>query len=288
MPAFFGAAAAWYGGYDITFLHMLLTIVGAGAIHAAGNLVNDIYDYKKGIDREIIPVSGAIVRGMITERAAGVGVIFFSLVGGLIGLYFIITVGTAVLWIGLIGILLAIFYTAPPLQLKYHALGDVVIFFAFAVGICLGSWYVQTGRVAWAPILWAVPQSMLVVGILHANNWRDIERDSSLRARTVAQLLGHARSYYYYVLLTLGALVLTGALTVMSQFWSVTPRLPWSTFIVLLALPETVRLMRVARDKPMTGDPPPFIILDAMTARLNTRFGMLFTVALLLGRALSL
>jgi 1,4-dihydroxy-2-naphthoate octaprenyltransferase len=288
MPAFFGTAAAWYAGYDIQFFHLVLTLIGAGVIHSAGNLVNDIFDYKEGIDREVIPVSGAIVRGLMTPQTAALGAAILVAVGVCIGLYFIVTVGIPVLWIGLAGTALAVFYTAPPFQLKYRAFGDLVIFLSFAVGISLGSWYVQTGHLSWTPAIWAVPQSMLVVGILHANNWRDIVRDSALGARSVAQLFGAQYSYQYYVFLTLGALVLTAAITIVSQLWGVTPRLPWSTFVVVLAVPETLRLVAIARERPMDGDPPPFIILDAMTARLNTRFGLLFTAGLLLGRGLGL
>ena len=38
----------------------------------------------------------------------------------------------------------------------------------------LGAWVVQTRSFSWIPVLWTVPMSMLVIGILHANNWRDI------------------------------------------------------------------------------------------------------------------
>jgi len=288
MPAFFGAAAAYYCGYEISFLNLVLTILGASLIHCVGNLINDIFDYKKGIDKEIIPVSGAIVRGLLSPSAAAKGAAVFASIGCAIGVYFVLTIGVSILWLGIGGMLLAVFYTAPPFQLKYRAFGDLTIFLAFGTGVSLGSWCVQTGFLSWIPVLWAIPIAMLVVAILHANNWRDISRDGDLGAHSVAQLVGDKYSYYYYVLLTVGAMVLSLAMTIVSQFWPLTPALPWTVLIVVLALPAIMRLTKIARDKPMVGEPPSFVILDAQTAQLNSRFGMLLTVALILGRVLNL
>ncbi|MCU0613068.1 MAG: prenyltransferase [Candidatus Eisenbacteria bacterium] len=70
------------------------------------------------------------------------------------------------------GNLVGWFYTAPPLHLKYRGLGDLAILLAFGLGVAAGSWLVQAGGLTWTPVIWGFPQAMLVVGILHANNWR--------------------------------------------------------------------------------------------------------------------
>lgn len=44
------------------------------------------------------------------------------------------------------------------------------MFLNFGVLGALGAWIVQTGTLSRAPVIWAVPMSLLVVGILHSNN----------------------------------------------------------------------------------------------------------------------
>ncbi|MBN1424470.1 prenyltransferase [Candidatus Fermentibacteria bacterium] len=288
MPALIGAAAAWYTGVPLNVIHLFLASLGVALIHAAGNLVNDAYDYAKGIDRHVIPVSGAVVRGLITARQALKLATYCAIFGAGIGIYFVFLRGVLVAAIGLGGLLLAVCYTAPPLHLKYRGLGDLAILFAFGVGVAAGSWFVQTGRLTWTPVVWGFPQAMLVVGILHANNWRDIGRDGELGARSLAQRLGDRGSFLYYAVLTAGALLLAVLMIAASQVWAITPRMPWTCLLVFLAIPQTTGLIRSAYARPTTGDPPPFVVLDAATAQLNLTFGLLFTAGLVLGRILGL
>jgi 1,4-dihydroxy-2-naphthoate octaprenyltransferase len=60
---------------------------------------------------------------------------------------------------------------------------------------------VQAGTISWIPAIWAVPMFLLVVGILHANNWRDIQNDTGAGIRTMASLLGDRKSEGYDVFL---------------------------------------------------------------------------------------
>jgi 1,4-dihydroxy-2-naphthoate octaprenyltransferase len=83
-------------------------------------------------------------------------------------------------------------------------------------------------------------------------------------------------------------LVLTVVMMAASRVWTLTPPMPWTTLLVLGTIPQIIRLIRVARDRPMTGDPPLFIVLDAATAQLNLTFGLLFTAGLVLGRVFGL
>ena len=288
MPALIGAASAWYAVASLNLFHLVLTCLGVALIHASGNLVNDAFDYAKGIDRHVIPVSGAVVRGLITARQALTMATYCAIIGAAIGIYFVFLRGPLLAAIGVGGLLLAVFYTAPPLHLKYHGLGDLAILLAFGVGVVAGSWLVQAGALTWTPVVWGFPQAMLVVGILHANNWRDIGRDSELSAKSLAQRLGDRGSFWYYVVLTGGALLLVVVMTVVSQVWSIMPRMPWTCLLVLFAIPQISKLLRIAHDRSMTGDPPPFVVLDAATAQLNLTFGLLFTAGLIAGKLFGL
>ena len=75
-------------------------------LHTGSNLLNDVFDYKKGIDKQVNPVSGAVVRGWITPREAIRGAMLFMAAGTIIGLYLVSRVGAPIFWIGLTGVLI--------------------------------------------------------------------------------------------------------------------------------------------------------------------------------------
>ena len=54
----------------------------------------------------------------------------------------------ALLVIGVLGILLSLFYTAPPLKLVYRGLGELTTAIGFGPLMLVGAYVVQTGRPA--------------------------------------------------------------------------------------------------------------------------------------------
>ena len=116
--------------------------------------------------------------------------------------------GKPILWIGITGVAVGGFYTWGPMPLKFNALGDLAVFLNFGVLGSLGAWTVQTGSLSWTPVLWAIPMSIFVVGILHANNWRDIQSDQAGGIQTMASLLGDTASEGYYIFLLLSPFVI--------------------------------------------------------------------------------
>ena len=179
MSVVFGTVlAVTIGRADFNLTLFLAAFFSMAFLHTGSNLLNDVFDCKKGIDRQVNPVSGAVVRGWITPAEALKGSLFFLVIGILIGLYVVSRVGLPVLWIGLFGVCIGLLYTWGPLPLKFNALGDLSVFLNFGVLGALGAWTVQTGSLSWIPVLWVVPMSLLVVGTLHANNWRDIQADT--------------------------------------------------------------------------------------------------------------
>ena len=69
MPIIFGSAAAVVmGGVRFNVLLFILAFFSMVILHSGANLLSDVNDYRKGLDREPTPVSGAIVRGYITSK----------------------------------------------------------------------------------------------------------------------------------------------------------------------------------------------------------------------------
>ncbi|MFH1852261.1 MAG: 1,4-dihydroxy-2-naphthoate octaprenyltransferase [Candidatus Neomarinimicrobiota bacterium] len=283
MSVIFGTVLAiTIGSAQPDWLLFLLSFLAMAILHTGSNLLNDAFDYRQGIDRQVNPVSGGVVRGWISAREAQVAGLLFLAVGSLIGLYIVSVVGMAIFWIGIIGVCIGILYTWGPAPLKFIALGDWAVFLNFGILGALGAWTVQTGSVSWVPALWAIPMSLLVVAILHANNWRDISSDSATGIRTMASLLGDRASETYYTLLLFSPFALIIVFLIITRLPWFGPAMPLTFLVTLLALPQAIGLNRKGRQRLTADQPMDFLSLDGATAQFNLQFGLLGVAALII------
>jgi 1,4-dihydroxy-2-naphthoate octaprenyltransferase len=281
MPVVFGTVmAVTIGGAQIHWLRFAAAFVGMLLLHLGANLMNDAVDFKRGVDTRVNPVSGAVVRGWITPSQAGLAAAVLFAVGAAIGAGLVAVVGTPILWIGLIGVAIGLLYSAGRFGLKYHALGDLAVFLDFGILGAAGAWAVQTGELSWVPAAWAIPMSLLVIGILHANNWRDVASDAAGGVKTIASLLGDRRSVHYYAFLLFAPFAIVLALIAVSRLGGAGPKMPLTFLVTFLALPLAVKLMRRSLARRTSPDPLLFLALDGATGQLNLVFGLLCTAAL--------
>jgi 1,4-dihydroxy-2-naphthoate polyprenyltransferase len=285
MPVIFGTVLAYvYGGYELNYLNFILAFIAMVILHSGANILSDIFDYQKGLDKDPTPVSGGVVRGYITIREAWIGSVSMLLVGTAIGLYLAYVSGPWLLVIGFVGLFVGTFYTTDtPVSMKYHGLGDLAVFLNFGILGSLGAYYVQSSHLSWIPVIWAIPMSMLVIAILHANNWRDIQSDKVGKIFTIAALLGDKSSLRYYGLLIYGPFILVLLLIVVPfLLFPEMTAMPFTFLITIGALPLAIKLWKKALNRKNPSQPLDFIALDGATAQLNLLFGSLCTLALLL------
>jgi len=277
MPVIFGTSlAVVIGGGSFGIFRFLLALIGMMILHTAANMLSDVFDFKRGLDKDVTPVSGAIVRGWLSPRQVGAGSAALFFLGSAIGLYLVYLTGTVLLIIGGAGVAIGIFYTG----LKYHALGDFAVFLNFGILGSLGGWVVQTKGFSWIPVVWTIPMAMLVPAILHANNWRDTISDKERRVTTVASLLGDRGSLFYYGFLIFGPFaIILGFIFIPPLISEQLIAMPLTFLAILLALPRALSLWGRARRRHSPRRPLDFIILDGATANYNLIFGLLCTAA---------
>jgi 1,4-dihydroxy-2-naphthoate octaprenyltransferase len=218
-----------------------------------------------------------VVRGWITPRRGLLAAALFLALGSALGLWVVSIAGLPVLWIGLAGVAIGILYSAGPFSLKDHAMGDLAVFGTFGVLGALGAWTAQTGSVSWVPALWSVPIALLVSGILHSNNWRDIRSDTDGGVRTVASLLGDRASVAWYAVLLFVPYVLVAGFVGLSALDAMHPAMPPAALAACLSLPLAVRLFRRGLRRHAPDATLDFVALDAATGQLNLVFGLLYT-----------
>jgi len=276
MPVIFGTSlAVVIGGAKLDPWRFLLALLTMMVLHSAANMLSDVFDYRRGLDTAVTPVSGAVVRRWLTANQVATGAIVLFLAGIAAGLWLAALTGTILLVIGAVGVAVGAGYTL----LKYHALGDLAVFLDFGILGGLGAWVVQTGTFSWIPVLWTVPMAMLVIGILHANNWRDIVSDSDRRVRTFASILGDKGSEAYYAFLIFGSMAIIFGLMLIPRLWPPLIPMPWTFVVVLIALPKALSLWGRAKRRRAPRQPMDFVILDGATANYNLVFGLLCTAA---------
>ena len=274
IPVLLGLAISNYLGFPIKWGLFALTLIGVISFQVAANLLNDCFDYKRGLDRIVVPTSGAIVRGWLTERQVFRGAMVALTIGISCGITLTIICGWIILALGLAGTLLTLGYTRSNICFKYHAMGDIVVFITFGILPIFGTFWVQTQTFSILPLLWSIPMCLYTVGILHANNWRDISTDKKSNCKTIAGILGSTGSQRYYRILILSPYIITIALIISSILLTVNYA-PLTATLALLSLPPAIKLTRTTPAE--TPD------LDGKTALLHLAFGLLLTIGIFAG-----
>ncbi len=81
IPVIFGASlAATVGWVKLQIGLLLLSLLGMIFLHMAANMLSDVVDWQRGLDREITAASGAIARGWLTSRQVFKGSIIFFVI----------------------------------------------------------------------------------------------------------------------------------------------------------------------------------------------------------------
>lgn len=188
---------------EISIGMFILTMLGAVFAHLGVNAWSDFFDYKKGADKWFtLGSSRTIVDYLLRPSTVlSIGIVFLVLAGIIGGvIYFIIGKPLELIYLIGIGGILGLFYCFIPFGWKYLGLGDIAVFLAWSL-MCVGAYFIQTREFSLLPGVAFFPVAILVVGILHANNMRDIKDDILSGYRTFAGLLGLKGSQFYYAFL---------------------------------------------------------------------------------------
>ena len=268
MPVLVTLAFLNYAGYEMNWWYGVWALFNIVVFHAAGNTWSDYFDYKKGVDREDTFGAKTLTDGMFTPKEIyrlSLGLLTVALLGG-IGL--MLCTGLPLLYVGIGGMLCTLLYP----MLKFNALGDADIFCAYAILPMLGTSFVATGAFHYG-VLWnAIPVGLITVGILHANNTRDMQHDKRANIKTFAMLMGNKASAYAYCFEMVFPFVWVIGCIVAGV-------LPYYSLLVLVALMPALKNASMAI-KFLKEGMTAIANLDEMTAKLQLIFSLLLTISL--------
>ena len=183
--------AARQGSFDL--VAALLTIVAASFVQLGLNVANDVFDTIQGADdANVTPTqfsggSRVIQYGLVSLRQMAALSTAFYVLAGLLGLVLLAMRGsTALLLIGVVGLIVSVGYTAPPLKFVYRGLGEIAVALGFGPFMLVGAYVVQTrGALSWEPFAASIPVALLVALILYVNEIPDRRGDAHAGKRTL-------------------------------------------------------------------------------------------------------
>jgi 1,4-dihydroxy-2-naphthoate octaprenyltransferase len=192
VPVVLGIAiAARQGSFDL--VTAILTVVGAACVQLGLNIANDVFDSAQGADdANVTPTqysggSRVIQYGLVSFRRMATIATGFYVAAGVIGLVLLaLRPSTSLLVIGVVGFIVSIGYTAPPLKLVYRGLGELAVALGFGPLMLLGAYVVQSGgTLSWEPFVASLPIALLVMLILYVNEIPDRRGDARAGKRTL-------------------------------------------------------------------------------------------------------
>jgi 1,4-dihydroxy-2-naphthoate octaprenyltransferase len=248
----------------------LLALLVALALQVGVNYANDYSDGVRGTDSDRVGPLRLVGSGVAAPAAVKAAAFACFAVAAVAGLVLAVLTTLWLLPLGALMILAAWGYTGGSSPYGYRGFGEVSVFLFFGLVAVLGTTYVQAERLTLASLLGGIGCGALACAILVTNNLRDIPTDVVAGKRTLAVVLGDARSRLLYVGLVVVSFVVVVGLAVLT---------PWA-LLALLAVPVAVGPVR--RVLAGVGGRELVPVL-AGTGKLQLVYGVLLAAGLVLG-----
>ena len=238
-------------GFDARWL--ALALVGILLAHVANNLMNDLFDEGVGLDTSkeyprALYAPHPIVSGMTSRRGLAAAALLVNVIDLGIMLTLAAVRGWPVVAFAVGGFLLSVAYTAPPLRLKQHGLGEPDVFITWGPMMVCGVVYSATGHLDSRVLLASLPYALLCTTVLMGKHIDKIPWDREQRVHTIPVIIGErAARTVTLAMMVLFYVAVAGCV--------IASALPWATLLCVLAIPWCTKLFR-AFIQPRPAAPP--------------------------------
>lgn len=274
LPVMVSLGVAIYSGEKISWVLLAVTSVGIMSAHSLTNLTNEYYDFKKGIDSgNDSDTAHPLASGKITENEVRI-LCLGTFILSFISLIVVFSVrGPAVLLIGLAGLLAGYYYTAPPIEYKYRAWGEIMILIFMGPLLGIGVFLSITGTINMEVIAASIPQGVIITAVLLSNNIRDLKKDTKAKIKTLPMRTGINKAYLIYSSLLFLSLISV----LISVLAGILP-------IYSLAVLVTIPLVLSAIKKIYTKNVDIMKYIDLETLKIYISVDVILILSLLAGR----
>jgi 1,4-dihydroxy-2-naphthoate octaprenyltransferase len=269
-----GLAVSYWKMQSVDVVHALVTMGGVIALHASVDLLNDFWDYKRGIDNatkrtKFSGGSGVLPDGLLRPSSVYRAGVFFLVLGSLAGVYFIAIYGLIIAAILGFAVLSIYFYSTKIVDV---GLGEIFVAIKGTM-IVFGSVYIQTQSIDFTTIICGTIAGTLSAFVLYITSFPDYDADKNTGRRTLVIMLGkNAASRLFWVFPAIVcSLVVTGVLFEM---------IPLYCILVFAALPLIINTGRILPSK--LDDVEQFISVMKSTLLFSRITGVLLIMGFLL------
>ena len=186
-----GLALNWWQNLSFDAFDAALTFAGVMALHASVDLLNDFWDFKRGIDTKTKRTkmsggTGVLPEGLLKPKSVYRAGVAFLIIGAAIGGYFVFTDGFTIAVILGFAILSIYFYST---KIVDSGLGE---FFVAVKGsmIVIGTVFIQSGEITFESILAGIIVGSLSSLVLFIASFPDHDADKSKGRKTLVIVVG--------------------------------------------------------------------------------------------------
>lgn len=190
-----GLALNRWQNSSIDLFDTVLIFAGVLSLHASVDLLNDFWDFKRGIDiktkrTKMSGGTGVLPEGLLKPSSVYRAGIAFLIIGSLIGGYFVITDGIIIAVILGFAILSIYFYST---KIVDSGLGE---FFVAVKGsmIVIGTFFIQSGQINIESILGGIVVGSLSSLVLFIASFPDHDADKSKGRKTLVIAVGKEKA----------------------------------------------------------------------------------------------
>ena len=271
-------ALNWQQNSSIDLFDAILTFAGVMALHASVDLLNDFWDFKRGIDTKTKRTkmsggTGVLPEGLLKPSSvyrAGIG---FLILGSVIGSYFVITDGIIIGIILGFAILSIYFYST---KIVDSGLGE---FFVAVKGsmIVIGAYFIQSGEITIESILAGIVVGVLSSLVLFITSFPDHDADKSQGRKTLVIAVGKQKATKLFWIFPLVSYIIIIIGVVADLF-------PLVSLITLFTIPLMIKSgLGLRKNFDSIENLVPFMSSTLMFSRIT---GALFVVSFLIGLTL--
>ena len=269
-----GLSVTWWNSGTIDIFQAILTMGGVIALHASVDLLNDYWDFKRGIDTRTKRTgmsggTGVLPEGLLKPKSVYNAGILFLVAGGLIGGYFVVLHGVVIGVILAFAIMSIYFYST---KIVNWGLAEVFVAVKGTL-IVMGTYYIQNSELTDVVVLSGIVVGTLSSLVLFVASFPDHDADKEKGRRTLVILFGRQKAvsiFYIFPIISYGIII--GCVTVSI--------IPVFCLISLAAIPVVISSIR--KLKSSVSDEDKIIPAMKSTLTFSRITGSLFVIGFLI------
>ena len=224
----------WNQFNSLDFFSVVLTYAGVVSLHASVDLLNDYWDFRRGIDAatkrtKMSGGTGVLPEGLLKPKSVYIAGIAFLILGGIIGTYFVMTNGIIIAIILAFAIFSIYFYST---KIVDSGLAEFFVALKGAL-IVIGAYFIQANQITLESLLAGIVVGTLSSLVLFVASFPDYDADKSKGRKTLVIVAGKKNAsviYWVFPAITLG-------ITIFGVLWN---QFPNSVLISILPIPLVI------------------------------------------------